>query len=97
VLKISFSAGQRAVWWSEEPFTITSIRRSDHHPIATGSPDYPFDGPPPPYAAERERDLAGRDLFAVRANPIVKGAIGQQYKIEFFMDETIDPDMEGAP
>ena len=35
--------------------------------------------------------------FVVRAAPIVQEAIGQMYKINFFMGEDIDPDMEGTP
>ena len=93
ILQISFSRKERAVWWSEQPFTITSVSRSSHHPLVSGSPDHPFDGPPPPYAATAEADLAGRPMWAVRANPIVKESVGQMYKINFFMGEDIDPDM----
>jgi hypothetical protein len=93
VLEISFGRKERAVWWSEQPFTITSVRRSDHHPAVHGSPVHPFDGPPPPYDARPEMDLAGQPIWAVRANPIVKESIGQMYKINFFMGENIDPDM----
>jgi len=33
----------------------------------------------------------------VRCPPIAAGAVGQTYKINFFMGEDIDPDMEGTP
>jgi hypothetical protein len=97
ILRLSFKRQQVAVWWSERPFSVTSVRRSDHHPAVTGSPASPFDGPPPPYAATQEMDIAGRQVWAVRTNPIVQQAIGQMYKINFFIGEDIDPDMEGAP
>ena len=97
ILKISFGAKERAVWWSEQPFTITAVNRSAA-PTVHGSPDHPFDGPPPPYVGLPETDLAGHTtIWAVRAKPIVKEAVGQRYKITFFMDESIDPDMEGTP
>ena len=33
ILKLSYKKREVAVWWSEQPFTITSMRRSDHHPV----------------------------------------------------------------
>ena len=97
ILKISFGAKERAVWWSEQPFTIKSVKRSTP-PAVHGSPDHPFDGPPPPYVASSEAALAGNaTIWVVRAKPIVNEAVGQRYKITFVMDEDIDPDMEGTP
>ena len=97
ILRLSYAKKEVAVWWSEQPFTVTSMRRSDHHPAVAGSPACAFDGPPPPYEATPEQDLAGRQVWAVRTKPIVEEAVDQMYKINFFMGESIDPDMEGAP
>jgi len=101
VLKVSLGKKERAVWWSEQAFTITSIHPS-HHGAGAGAaapaPTYPFDGPPPPYAAQPEMDAAGqKTIFLVRANPIVAAAVGHIFKITFNIGEDIDPDMEGTP
>jgi hypothetical protein len=97
VLKVSFAAQQRVTWWSREHFTIEDIERSSHHPAVAGSAARPFDGPDPPYdAAPLQGGVLGT-VWLVQARPIVKAAIGQQYKITFRMGELIDPDMEGVP
>lgn len=97
ILELSFEAQDRAVWWSEQPFRITRVNRSPHHLVVAGSPDYPFDPPQPPYDAKPEQDDQLRTIFVVRSTPIVKPSIGQMYKISFFMDEDIDPDMSCTP
>jgi hypothetical protein len=97
ILKLSHKKKEVAVWWSEQPFTVTAMRRSDHHPAVAGSPASAFEGPPPPYEATSEQDLAGRQVWAVRTKPIVQEAVHQMYKVNFLIGENIDPDMEGAP
>ena len=98
ILQVSFKDKERAVWWSDRPFTVMTVRRSDHHPVVAGCPDYPFDGPPPPYDAQPEPDASSHaTVFVVKAHPIVKEAVGQLYKISFLMGEPIDPDMSCTP
>jgi hypothetical protein len=97
ILTISFSARERPVWWSEEPFTIKGIQRSHHGTSVAGSPDYPFDAGVMPLAAQAERDLHGRPVFVARATTILKASVGQTYKINFSMGEDIDPDMSCSP
>ncbi len=93
ILHLSFKARNRAVWWSEDPFRITRIERSPNFPLVTGSSPYPFNPQAPLNDAQTEQDDDGRDIFDVRSSPIVRKSIGQMYKISFFMDEDIDPDM----
>jgi hypothetical protein len=98
ILRVSFRAHERAVWWSQQPFQIVAIHHSPDHPAVAGSPYNPFDGPPPPYDSRPEPDLANHGtVHVVRARPIVQEAVGQMYKIAFYMDELIDPDMEAMP
>jgi hypothetical protein len=96
ILEISFSRKERAVWWSTEPFTITSVRPSPHHAASAAAPNNPFDGPPEPYVAT---PMPGTvvTVYAVRAMPIVQKAVGHMYKISFEMGEDIDPDMSCTP
>ena len=97
ILKISFRQQERACWWSEQAFRITRIEPSHHSPSASGAPDYPFAAGQLPLPGQQEVDHDGQPIFVVRCAPIVAGAVGQTYKIHFFMDEDIDPDMEGTP
>jgi hypothetical protein len=97
ILNLSFKDQDKAVWWSEQRFSITRINRSPHHPAVAGSPEYPFNPPARPYDAQLEQDDHGRTIFVVRATPIVEKSIGQMYKISFFMEEDIDPDMSCTP
>ena len=97
ILALSFAAQDKAVWWSEQPFTITGIERSPHYPPVHGSPNYPFSASTPPFDARPEQDQAGQPIFVVRTTPIVKESIGQRYKINFFMGEDVDPDMSCTP
>ena len=107
ILKISFSQQERACWWSEQAFRITRIEPSHHStPVQTtsvsGAPhspaaDYPFATGQPPLPGQPEGDRDGQPIFVVRCPPIVAGAVGHTYKINFFMGEDIDPDMEGTP
>ncbi len=109
ILKVSYSKREQAVWWSEQPFTITAVHPSSHHAPPAGAPpgppagvptppDNPFDGPQAPYVAAPELDAAGqKTIWLVRANPIKPTAVGHIYKINFNIGEDIDPDMEGTP
>jgi len=103
VLIISIKKQQRAVWWSEKDFTITSVRPSAHtdnpffREADTVAPRSPFATPePPPTRTER---VNGRDLYVARSSSPVPAAAYHMYKIEFTMEgRTIDPDMYcGAP
>jgi hypothetical protein len=111
ILKVSYSAKERVVWWSEQSFRITGINPSTLHGPAAGgapagaaasaaggqAPANPFDGPAPPYDAIQEADAAAGTIWAVRAVPIVQAAVHHTYKITFNIGEDIDPDMEGTP
>jgi len=98
ILKISFKQQERACWWSEQPFKITRIEPSAHHSTSGSStPDYPFATGQTPLPGQPELDHDGQEIFVVRCPPIVAAAVGQTYKINFFMGEDIDPDMEGTP
>jgi len=106
ILVISIDPPQSAVWWSEAPFTITSIRRpapghqNRWYPEAkTKAPDNPFvpDGPAIPET--RTEKVNGRDLYVARSTVPMPASDGHMYKIEFTMEgKIIDPDMYcGAP
>lgn len=102
ILKISIRDGQKAVWWSEEKFTITSIKPSKHahehpcHPEAGGTVLNPFDNPHLPET--RPEDVKGRVLYVARSTVPVPAAAGHMFKIEFSMaGNSIDPDMYCAP
>ena len=107
ILVISIEPPQSAVWWSEENFTITSIKPSglthQHkhscYPEAdTIAPTYPFaDDPPAP--PTRIETVNGRDLYVARSTVPVPASAGHMYKIEFSIaGKKIDPDMYcGAP
>jgi hypothetical protein len=113
ILKVSYSAKERVVWWSEQSFRITGIHPSSvpHGPAAGGAPAAaasaaggqapapanPFDGPPPPYDAIQEADASSGMIWTVRAMPIVQAAVHNTFKITFNIGEDIDPDMEGTP
>jgi hypothetical protein len=104
ILVISIENQQSAVWWSEEPFTITSIKRSglDHknrwYPEAPEAdrkaPIYPFADDPPAPPTRNENGL-----YVARSTVPVAGSNGHMYKIKFTMaGKSIDPDMYcGAP
>jgi hypothetical protein len=95
ILAVSFSRKDRPVWWSTEPFTITTVKPSPHHGSVATAPQNPFDGPSAPYVAGQEPGITS--VWSVRAPQIVAQSIGHMYKITFFMDETIDPDMSCNP
>lgn len=105
ILKISFKRQERPCWWSEQAFNITRIEHSHHVPAASGASqagsgvsDYPFATGQTPLPGQQERGNDGEPIFVVRCSPIVAGAVGQTYKINFSMGgEDIDPDMEGTP
>jgi hypothetical protein len=97
ILKISFKQQERACWWSEQPFRITRIDPSHHSTPGSNAPDYPFATGQAPLPGQPELDHDGQEIFVVRCPPIKAGAVGQTYKINFFMGEDIDPDMEGTP
>ena len=106
ILVISIQPPQSAVWWSEVPFTITSIKPSalDHknrwYPEAkTKAPDNPFAPNGPAIPETRTERVNGRDLYVARSAVPVADSNGHMYKIEFTMGgKSIDPDMYcGAP
>jgi hypothetical protein len=105
ILKISIKDRQKAVWWSEEEFTITSIRLTHQHQpqhpcypeAATIAAPYPFaDGPPAP--PTRIEEVNGRNLYVARSTVPIAASVGHMYKMEFSMaGKRIDPDMYCAP
>jgi hypothetical protein len=97
IFKISFKQQERPCWWSEQEFRITRIEPSHHSPAVSGGADYPFATGRPPLPGQPELDHDGQPIFVARCPPIVAAAVGQTYKIHFFMGEDIDPDMEGTP
>jgi len=97
ILKISLSQQERACWWSEQPFKITRVEHSHHSTPGPSAADYPFATGQPPLPGQPELDPDGQEIFVVRCPPIKPEAVGRTYKINFFMGEDIDPDMEGTP
>ena len=100
VVVLSIGGNQKAVWWSETSFTITSVRPSPHHPnphfpeAATTPPQYPFTDS----LVTRVENHNGRDLFVVRSSVPVPGAANHMYKIVFTIGgDPIDPDAYCTP
>lgn len=89
VLKLRRSTRDRAVWWSEKPFTITAIEQED--PKDANRARYPFSQPP----ETRPQSTFGGTIFVARSTVPVDAAYGQEYKISFQMEgRTIDPNMD---
>ena len=92
VLQLCRAQGNRAVWWSEEPLEITSIKKSDLD-LTDGGP-YPFTN----LETEVVEDDLGRKLHIVRSSVPKPEADGHKYKIVFTIGgEPIDPDMSCNP
>lgn len=89
VLRLRRSEGNRAVWWSEEPFTTTIVE--DPLPGFPQSPNpapYPFSTRP-----ETVRGSGG--IHVARSTVPVPDASGHQYKMTFTMGgRAIDPHMD---
>jgi hypothetical protein len=101
VLELSIKGREKAVWWSETPFSITGVTPSGpghanfHYPEA-GSPATrePFTWSP---VAERIM-VGGREIHVVRSSVPFPAAEQHMYKIEFTIGgDAIDPDVYCAP
>jgi len=91
ILQLSISRGEKAVWWSEEHFTITDIDYSHHSTRVAGAPKNPFSAP---FETVPVDDGKGKTIFVSRSTVPVAQSEGQMYKIKFNIGgENIDPDM----
>jgi hypothetical protein len=90
VLVVRGRNGESPTWWSDEPFTITDVRREDlpNFPHASTPPtDPPF---PVPIPAMRTGDI-----YVARGPVPDPGSWNHQWKISFEMaGQTIDPHMD---
>jgi hypothetical protein len=102
VTVLSRGKHDRAVWWSREHFTITSIRPAGHGHANPNYPEATTVPPPYPFAAQLttrvEQSPQGVDLFVVRSTEPIAGTEQHMYKIEFTMaGSSIDPDAYCSP
>ena len=103
MLVLSISNQDRAVWWSETDFAITSITPSG---AAHPSLFYPEALPPAPAAPADpvsltrtiEHDVDGQNICVWRTSVPIAAAARHMYKIAFDIGgDAIDPDMYCAP
>jgi hypothetical protein len=89
VLKLDRRTHDRAVWWSENQFTITRIEQE--HPQNVKLAPSPFAESP---VTRSQSDTTGL-LWVARSPLPMNNAYGQEYKITFEMEgKTIDPNMD---
>ena len=99
ILQLSISAGDRAVWFSELRFDITTIELSDHHgsghaPDPSAAP-YPFSVAP---ITVQETDEGLHAIWVARSTVPVPKSANHMYKISFTIQGMlIDPDMSCNP
>jgi hypothetical protein len=89
VLKLFRTTQDRAVWWSEQEFKITTIEKEN--PKRDGTAPYPFEVEP----QSTRQMITGQAIWVARSAVPRDTAYGQEYKITFEMGgKTIDPNMD---
>ena len=96
ILWLCRAQGNRAVWWSEEPFEIIEINPS--RLVLNKPAPYPYIEKLPFKSVGERPDLDGREIYVVRADVHIPAADNHMYKIVFTIGgEKIDPDMSCNP
>jgi hypothetical protein len=95
LLRLHRRRNERAVWWSERSFSITSIRPAA--PLKLGAASYPFAIEPRTQQTVATDD---KQIFIARSTIPLEAADDQHYKIAFTIDgepEPVDPNMVCDP
>ena len=90
ILQLSVADQNKAVWWSTEPFEITSIKGDPEH----GSKDAPYPFTSEPKTILEDTQDAKKKIHVARSSVPTTDAIGFHYKITFKVnDELVDPNI----
>lgn len=95
LLKLHRLRKERAVWWSQRSFAITTIRPEE--PVKAGAAPYPFETKP---LTEAAIATDAQKIFVARSSIPLPTADDQEYKIAFTIEgesEPIDPNMYCDP